>query len=84
MKIETLEITEKRRSMSLAATETIVEVDYDSNGFIYEIRVHSEFFGAFVPVSEAWLRNNFPIELGKIYFKVFEANSSLNGPNDAA
>lgn len=68
-KMHTLEIKKKVRGfgpLQLVSSEVILEVDYQMSGYIHEIRVHSEYFGAFVPVSEAWLENNFQTSLQTI------------------
>ena len=97
-KIRTLEIKEKLRGKGLLnlAPETILEVDYDLGGFVYEIRVYSEYFEAHVPVSEKWLENNFPAKLltiaNAVEIAIEEAgetgkqynNDDLNPPPSAA
>ncbi|MEN0060016.1 MAG: hypothetical protein AAGB31_14340 [Bdellovibrio sp.] len=77
--IYTLEIDDKVRigSSELFQRESVLEVDYDGSGFVHEIRVHSEYFGAFAPVSEAWIENNFPIKLKTIYDAVAVARSEV-------
>lgn len=50
--------------------EVTTEVDYDSDGRIEEIRVWSEEFQAFLPVSLDWLENNFPGRLAVIQQRV--------------
>lgn len=69
MRIQTLQVNEKIKPygrLGLVTEEPVLEVDFMMNGYIHEIRVHSEYFGAFVPVSEAWLKNNFPEKLKTI------------------
>lgn len=61
-RIQTLEISKKRDNI-LRFAEVTLEVDHDISGFIFEIRVWSEYFDAFIPVHEAWLKNNFPVSL---------------------
>lgn len=79
-KILTLEIKERvfRRGTHSIRPEPILEVDHDKTGFIYEIRVHSEYFEAFVPVSESWLDNNFPASLATILESVAIASMEAN------
>lgn len=50
----------------LRTEESVAEVDFLVSGYIEEIRVYSEYFEAYVPVSEAWLSNNFPAKLATI------------------
>lgn len=66
MKIHTLEISDNVRVRGFIQKEVVLEVDFQMSGYIHEIRVYSEYFGAFVPVSEAWLENNFPSSLQTI------------------
>lgn len=51
----------------------VIEVDFDLTLFIYEIRVWSEHFEAYVPVSELWLKANLPVRYKKLLNKVYEA-----------
>ena len=69
MRIQTLQVNEKIKPygrLGIVTEEPVLEVDFMMNGYIHEIRVHSEYFGAFVPVSESWLKNNFPAKLETI------------------
>ena len=69
MRIQTLQINEKVKSfghLGLVTEEPVLEVDFMMTGYIHEIRVHSEYFGDFVPVTESWLKNNFPAKLETI------------------
>ncbi|GEM_PF-6354007 len=66
MKTHTLEISNNVRVRGFIQKEVVLEVDFQMSGYIHEIRVHSDYFKAFVPVSEAWLENNFPTSLATI------------------
>jgi len=68
-KVFTLEI-QKQVCSSCRSEDVVVEVDHDRQGVVSEIRVWSEYFNAYVQVSEAWLENNFPSCLTEIYDKV--------------
>lgn len=82
-KIHTLEVQEQIRSrgkLGVVCPETIVEVDFDLTGFIYDIRVYSEYFQDFVSVNEAWLLNNFPAKLATLKNAVEVEVDSLRYP----
>lgn len=51
----------------------VIEIDYDLSIFIHEIRVWSDYFEAFIPVSQQWLENNFPVRLKSLRNKLYVA-----------
>ena len=68
-KIHTLDL-KKRVCSACQQIEKVAEVDFASDGYIQEIRVWSEYFSAYVSVSEAWLENNYPNRLQSIRSKI--------------
>ena len=80
MKMHTLEISDNVRVRGFIQKEVVLEVDFQMSGYIHEIRVYSEYFEAFVPVSETWLENNLPVSLETIRDAVSAEINSLCMP----
>lgn len=72
--IYTLTLKKEKKSPGMIYPEVLdtIEVDYDSDSFIHDIRIWSAFFNDFIPISENYLRRTYPSKFEKIDQRIKE------------